>query len=230
MESNMNTISQSTIDTVIAITAALILSACSSTAGLTTGKSQQMAQSTESSLIKDAKISVDFSDEGVKIFYTTLGNVERIEVYGQAPAWKGNYAVLAEADAMDKLVKFVYGQSVSSSKKVEIISKAIDMAKDESQNTSHAGDGSIAFTEKQLQSTLQSGAPSSVKDAKSKRIAETVDQTMINTVNAMGSHGRLSAVRKVRDELASDGKMYVAVYQWSKRDQASADYVRSLMK
>jgi hypothetical protein len=226
----MNAISQSTIDAVIAITAALILSACSSTAGLSSGKSQQMSQSVEASAIKDTKISVDFSDEGVKIFYTTLGNVERIEIYGQAPAWKGNYAVLAEADAMDKLVKFVYGQSVSSSKKVEVISKAIDMAKDESQNASQAADGSIAFTEKQLQSTLQPSAPSSIRDTKNKRIAETVDQTIINTVNAMSSQGRLSAVRKVRDELANDGKLYVAIYQWSKQDQASASYVRSLMK
>lgn len=226
----MNTISQSTIDAVIAITTALILSACSNTAGLSAGKSQQMTQSAESSSIKDTKISVDFSDEGVKIFYTTFGNVERIEIYGQAPAWKGNYAILAEADAMDKLVKFVYGQSVSSSKKVEIISKAIDMAKDESQNTSQAGDGSIAFTEKQLQSALQPSAPSNAKDAKNKRIAEIVDQTMINTLNTMSSQGRLTAVRKVRDELAGDGKLYVAVYQWSKQDQASASYVRSLMK
>jgi hypothetical protein len=46
----------------------------------------------------------------------------------------------------------------------------------------------------------------------------------------MSSQGRLSAVRKVRDELANDGKLYVAIYQWSKQDQASASYVRSLMK
>jgi len=226
----MKTISQSTIDAVLAITAALILSACSSITTPSTSKGQQMNQLGETSSIKDTKISLDFTDEGVKIFYSAFGNLDRIEFYGQAPAWKGNHAVLAEADAMDKLVKFVYGLSVSSNKKVELMSKAIDIAKDEALSSSQAADGSIALTEKQLQSIPLPVAPSSSKDAKNKRIAETIDQTMINTVNVMSSQGRLSAVRKVRDELSGDGKLYVAVYQWSKQDQASAGYIRSLMK
>ena len=226
----MKTISQSTIVAVIAITAALILSACSSVTTPSAIKGQQVSQFSEAPSIKDAKISLDFTDEGVKIFYSSFGILERIEVYGQAPAWKGNHAVLAEADAMDKLVKFVYGQSVSSSKKVEIMSKAIDMAKDETLNVSQSADGSLALTEKQIQSAPLPSAPSGSKDAKNKRIAEILDQTMINTVNAMSSQGRLTAVRKVRDELSGDGKLYVAVYQWSKQDQASASYVRSLMK
>jgi F0F1-type ATP synthase delta subunit len=226
----MNTISQATINTVIAITATLILSACSSVTTPSVGKGQQINQFTEPSTIKDTKISLDFTDEGIKIFYSSFGNLERIEVYGQAPAWKGNHTVLAEADAMDKLVKFVHGQSVSSNKKVEIISKAIDMARDENLNASQSADGSVALTEKQVQFTSLPAAPSSSKDAKNKRIAETVDQTMLNTVNTMSSQGRLTAVRKVRDELSGDGKIYVAVYQWSKQDQASASYVRSLMK
>lgn len=226
----MKSISQSTIDAVIAITAALILSACSSVTNPSAIKAQQVSQFSEASSIKDAKISLDFTDEGVKIFYSSFGGLERIEVYGQAPAWKGNHTVLAEADAMDKLVKFVYGQSVSSNKKVEIMSKAIDMAKDEALAASQSVDGSIVLTEKQVQSSLLPAAPSSLKDAKNKRIAETIDQTMINTVNTMSSQGRLTAVRKIRDELSGDGKLYVAVYQWSKQDQASASYVRSLMK
>jgi hypothetical protein len=226
----MNTISQSTIHVVTAITATLILSACSSVTIPSASKGQQINQLVDTSSIKDTKISLDFTDEGVKIFYSSFGSLDRIEVYGQAPAWKGNHAVLAEADAMDKLVKFVYGQSVSSNKKVEIMGKAIDIAKDETLKVSQSADGSLALTEKQVQSTPLPAAPSSSKDAKNKRIAETLNQTMINTVNAMSSQGRLTAVRKVRDELSGDGKLYVAVYQWSKQDQASASYVRSLMK
>lgn len=226
----MKTISQSTVDAVTAITVALILSACSSVTTPSASKSQQMNQFGEASSIKETKISLDFTDEGIKIFYSAFGNLDRIEVYGQAPAWKGNHVVLAEADAMDKLVKFVYGKSVSSNKKVELISKAIDLAKDEALSASQAADGSIALTERQVQSTPLPVTPSSSKDAKNKRIAETIDQTMINTVNAISSQGRLTAVRKVRDEISGDGKLYVAVYQWSKQDQASASYVRSLMK
>ena len=104
------------------------------------------------------------------------------------------------------------------------------MAKDENLYALQSADGSLALTEKQVQSTDLPVAPLSSKDTKNKRIAETLDQTMINTANAMSSQGRLTAVRKVRDELRSDGKIYVAVYQWSKRDQVSASYIRSFMK
>jgi hypothetical protein len=226
----MKTISQLAVDAVLAVNMILILSACTSVTTPANGKTRQLNQFTEVSSIKDTKISLDFTDEGVKIFYSSFGNLERIEVYGQASTWKGNHALLAEADAMDKLVKFVYGQSVSSNKKVETMSKAIDMAKDEILNLSQSTDGSVALTEKQVQSTSLPAAPSSSKDAKNKRIAETLDQTITNTVNAMSSQGRLTAVRKVRDELSADGRLYVAVYQWSKQDQASASYVRSFMK
>lgn len=226
----MNRISQRTIEAVISVTAAFFLGACSSIGDAKQSKYQAAGQTQEMGNIKDAKVSVDFSDEGVKVFYTSFGNVDRIEVFGQAPVWKGNYTVIAEADAMDKLVKFVYGQSVSSNKKVEILSKALDIANDDSSKSFQSVDGSTTLTKKQIE-TIPSPNPSSEsQEGSNKRIAKTVDQTLVSTVNSMLAQGRLTAVRKVRDEVLDGGKQYVAVYQWSKKDQASASYVRALMK
>ena len=47
------------------------------------------------------------------MFYTFTGNLDRIEVYGLAPAWKGNVDVLAEADAA-ALVQFMIRRGVLS--------------------------------------------------------------------------------------------------------------------
>lgn len=226
----MNRISQITIQTVLAVTATFFLGACTSMDDGANLKSQGSGMSQEFSNIKDTKVGVDFTDEGVKVFYTTFGNVERIEVYGQAPVWKVNYAVIAEADAMDKLLKFVYGQSVSSNKKVEIITKALDIANDDLVKSHQSIDGGAMFTKKQIETTPSPNPSSDSQESKNKRIAKTVDQTVTATVSSMIAQGRLTAVRKVRDEVLDGGKQYVAVYQWSKKDQASASYIRSLMK
>lgn len=226
----MNRISQLTIEAVLAVSAVFFLGACTSLEAVNQSKSHSANNSLETGNIKDAKVSVDFADEGVKVFYTSFGNIERIEVFGQAPVWKGNYTVLAEADAMDKLVKFIYGQSVSSSKKVEIMSKALDIAKDDSSKLYQSVDGSTMLTKKQIETTPSPNPSSDSQESTNKRIAKTVDQTLVSTIHSMLAQGRLTAVRKVRDEVQDGGKQYVAVYQWSKKDQASASYVRSLMK
>lgn len=226
----MNRISKTTIETVLILTASLFLGGCSSFGDANQSKSQTSLPSEGMGNIKDAKLAVDFSDEGVKVFYSSLGNVDRIEVFGHAPVWKGNHTVIAEADAMDKLVKFVYGQSVSSNKKVEILSKALDIASDDLNKSYQTVDGAITLTKKQIEAVPSPNPTSDSQESSNKRIAKTVDQTLVSTVNSMYSQGRLTAIRKVRDEVQDGGKQYVAIYQWSKKDQATANYVRSLMK
>ena len=68
--------------------------------------------------IKERQLSTDFTDEGIKITYTFTGKLESIEVFGQAEAWRGNVEAIAEADAMAKLTKFVYGKDVATSRRV----------------------------------------------------------------------------------------------------------------
>ena len=177
--------------------------------------------------IKDTKISTDFTDEGIKIFYTMGGKLEKIEVYGVAPAWKRNHDILADDDAMEKLLKFVHGQTVSSERRVKIISKALDVASDSTANKFRSEDGTIQTDSKSLESA---GANESTQnDNVAKRNAQIADETNTNLVRTVTSKGFLSGVRKIGDAVKQDGKIYVAIYQWSPRDQGVAIDIRNQM-
>jgi hypothetical protein len=194
----------------ILLAGALALAGCSS------------VKLSEPSTIKDTKLATNFTDEGVKIFYTFTGKLEKIEVYGQADAWKGNVESLAEADALAKLVKFVYGNDVSTNRKVNIIGKAIENAED-STNTD-----TITSDSKELESELRN-KPNNSNSSNAKRTAKIVNETITDTVTSMKSQGKLVGIRKANDYQKDNGKTYVAVYVWSEKDQAISESIRKRM-
>ena len=190
-------------------------------------KQQALSPSTDSqTAVKDGTISTEFKDEGIKLFYTFTGKLDRIEVYGLAPAWKGNVDVLAEADAMDKLVKFVHGQTVSTDRRVKIMAKSLDKARDNTLNRFKSNDDNLNFDSKELENA---GSENSSNNT-SRRIADRVENTLVTTVTTITAKGRLTGVRKVRDSVVQDGKLYVAVYQWSEKDQATSEFIRGRMR
>ena len=190
-------------------------------------KQQALSPSTDSqTAVKDGTISTEFKDEGIKLFYTFTGNLDRIEVYGLAPAWKGNVDVLAEADAMDKLVKFVHGQTVSTDRRVKIMAKSLDKARDNTLNRFKSNDDNLNFDSREL----ENAGSENTSNNTSRRIADRVENTLVNTVTTITAKGRLTGVRKVRDSVVQDGKLYVAVYQWSEKDQATSEFIRGRMR
>lgn len=180
--------------------------------------------------IKDTKITTSFVDEGIKITYTSGGKLEKIDVYGVAPAWKRNHEIIAEADAMDKLVKFVHGKNVSTDRRVKIISRALDNASDLTLNKFSSNDGTVETDSKSLEGELKnSNGEESQKSNTAKRNARIVDETMVNAVQTITSSGRLVGVLKVGEAVKDDGKTYLAHYQWSKKDMGAAIEIRNEM-
>ena len=208
----------------LTLVAALGLAACSSnkTVGLAPPSDSQTA-------VKDTTISTEFRDQGIKIYYTLFGNLDRIEVYGLAPAWKGNVDILAEADAMDKLVKFVHGQTVSTERRVQIMARSMDRARDNTMNQFRSADGTVNFSSDDLEK-MPALDNEGERSNTSRRVADRVENTLVRTVNTITSKGRLTGVRKIRDEVINDGRHYVAVYQWSEKDQATSEFIRGRMK
>ena len=217
----------------LAVISTLGLSACSSfksntdSAGLSQPSDSQVA-------VKDTKISTEFRDEGIKIHYTLLGNLDRIEVIGVAPAWKGNPDVIAELDAMDKLVKFVHGQTVSTERRTKIMARAIDRARDNTVNRFRTNDQALNFTAAELEND-NATLPSLSGDEKSqnntsRRIADRVENTLTETVTSITARGRLTGVRKIGDRVLDDGRTYVAIFQWSEKDQSTSEFIRNRMK
>ena len=195
---------------------ALLVVACSAT-----------KTSSNPNSITERQVATDFTDEGIKVTYTFTGKLEKIEIFGQADAWKGNVEVLAEADAYAKLVKFIYGAKVTTDRYTKIMSLAIEKAQDSKNNKSLNADGVMDFTDKDLESEINSQSPSI--DSSALKSASVVNKTMLTTATLISSKGRLTGVRKVRDYTQNNGKLYVAVYQWSDKDQATSQHLREQM-
>lgn len=211
----------------LSLLAAIGVAGCSSTQ--TSGVKAPIESTTA---IKDTRITTEFVDEGVKLHYTFTGKLEKIEVMGVAPAWKGNYTVIAEADAVDKLVKFVHGKDVSSSRRVKVISRSLERAADSTLNKFQSTDSTVAFKASDLE---QDAVPASndgeftTKGNTARRNASVIDQTLVDTVTSITARGRITGVRKTRDMKVDDGKTYVAVYEWSEKQQATSEFVRDRM-
>ena len=175
----------------------------------------------------DAFVETTFSDEGIKLTYSLLGKLKSVEVFGQAEIWRGNFEAVAEADAFAKLTKFTYGTEVETNRRVELIGKSISATQQLIQSGKDTGP--VSFTDKDLE-----GIPAKPKSATSSsnnlRDAKAVNEATVSTLTSIVSKGRLLGIRKVRDYQQDNGKIYVAVYQWSAQDADSADLLRNRMQ
>jgi hypothetical protein len=189
-----------------------------------TGSMRQPSQK-----IKDQRLVTDFTDEGIKVYYTLMGKLEKIEVYGQADAWKENVEAIAEADAMAKLVKFVYGSEVTTNRKLKLLGRAIEDAEDNLKRNVVSSEDAIFTTDKQLNQEINNSKQPNTNSESAQRKAKILNETLIETLTTIAAKGKLIGVRKVGDHQTNDNKVYVAVYQWSERELSIVESVRERM-
>ena len=189
------------------------------------------ATSDSSTPLKDIKIRTSFANEGVKITYLSNGLLESIEVTGQAPAWKKQVELLAEADAMAKLVNFIDGKDVSSDRRLKIISNAIDMASDVTSNKFQTVDGTLETNSSDLEADMRDNTNDfNQKNNTAIRKAQVVEKTLTTTVSSIRSKGFLVGVRKISEAVKDDGRIYVATFRWTQKDMDAVLNVRESMR
>ena len=217
----------------VAVVAALGITGCSTTKSPTS--SIDMPQPTETkTAVKDRTVAAHFRARGIEMHYSLTGKLEKVIVWGVAPAWKANYEILAELDAKSKLTKFVHGESNSNEIRAEIISRSLDKARDNTLNrfdSNTSTEADFSFDTSQIEAEIQRGTPPATgEDNTSRRIADRVERTMLNTVQTLTSSGRLVGVLKVDDGRSRDGRYYFAKYEWSDRTQDTSQYLRGRMQ
>jgi hypothetical protein len=132
---------------------------------------------------------------------------------------------------MAKLTKFVNGQNVTTERRIKVIGKSIEETQNNKLDKFKNQDGTINVTDKQMEyEPFVDRNQQSIQDSLSQRNAKAVNETIITTITNITSKGRLTGVRKIRDYQQNDGKIYVAVYVWSDKDQATSDYIRKKMQ
>ena len=198
---------------ILALVAAIGLSACSSTGSKDTP-------------MPSKSVITDFTDDGIQITYTTSGKLDKIEVSGQAFTNRGDFQTLAEANAKVKLVKFIHGEQVNSNKYVRILTKSIEKAQEKATDYRSSA---VNTSDKEFEGDSDTAAEQDENNV-NRQMALRLNATITNNVTTIVSGGRLTGVRKVRDEFRKDGAIYVAVFAWTDKDQDSREYVRSRMR
>ena len=183
--------------------------------------------------IKDRTVAAHFRDKGIEVHYTWTGKLDKLVIWGVAPAWKSNYEILAEMDAKAKLTKFVHGESMDANTRTKIIARSLDRAQDNTLNrfdSNTSTDADFSFDVASIENEIQRTPPETNTDNISRRIAENIDRTMISQVLALTSSGRLTGVIKVDDGRSKDGKFYFAKYEWSEKTQELSQSIRNKMQ
>lgn len=199
------------------LSALLFLIGCSS-------HDKSVFQNTDS--INDKTLSSDFKDEGIKITYSITGNLKSIEVYGQADAWKDNVKILAEADAMSKLVKFIYGNDVTVNERITQIGNAMDSV-DERFSRNNSKENKLEDLSNKNNDLKNINKNNQENDHLKK--AKVINETSINTVTNLISSGKLIGFRKNNSYLENQGKRYVAVYIWDQDGMQSSKFLKDQM-
>lgn len=186
--------------------------------------------------LKEQRLSTDFRREGIKITYTFSGEVEKIEAYGYAAVWQGHYRVAAEADAKDKLIKFLRGESVDTTRMTKVIAKSLEKSQDHTVNKFRSADGTINTTaedlEKEPKTVEANDEEAGEQDSRENtaiRKAAVHNATTITSTVTVQARGRLSAVYKESGGTIDDGKYYMAVYAWSPKNQRAARQISNMM-
>lgn len=189
-----------------------------------------------SQALKDQRVALDFKDRGVEITYTTGGKLQRVSVWGVAPAWKPNYDILAEIDAKNKLVRFVHGEQVDSTSRQALISRSIDKVTDkaESQVSKVTAQEPDAAENRFDSASLFDKNPSDAMNnpptnVESIRAARTIEESLLRATSSIVASGRLVGVVKTQDARSQDGRFYYAKYEWSDETQGASRHMRSEM-
>lgn len=184
--------------------------------------------------VKEQRLSTDFKREGIRITYTFGGDVEKIEAFGYAEVWRGQYRTVAEADAKDKLIKFLRGETVSTERMTKTIAKSIERSQDNTLNKFRTIEGTINTTDVEIDSEEKKQGAKPDEDENTKentalRKASINNAMQVVSTVTVSSSGRLTAVYKQRGGVIEDGKTYQVVYVWTPKQQKAARSITNIM-
>jgi len=217
---------------IAAAATATILSGCSSMNPFGGDETAGLPLPEEATVpVKDKRITADFKDQGLILHYTMTGKLEKIDIYGTAPAWAGNHVVLAELDAKEKLLKFVYGESMDTNTQRQILAKTLEKAQDNTLNR-FDNNNDLIFDARELEREFErsDNTPAAEPSNSSRRIAHRIESAVLEKAVTLTSQGRLTGMHKVDDGVSTSGRYYWAKYEWDERSQATSMLMRNKMK
>ena len=217
----------------VAVIAALGLSACSSTKPADVGSTQSVNPGVQQAISEQRLVS-DFKRQGVKVIYSTFGNLEAIEATGYAPVWGNSENAareafrVAELEAKKALNDFINSEAIRSTTSVKMVSRNIERARDnKTNNIATNRDNAAAATsdEELFEEDRQTG---SSQNTAMRNDALNI-ASRVSTEISTRSQGILSGLRMVEGEVINDGRNVRVVYRWDLKHQDARRQIRQMM-
>ena len=210
--------------TLIALTVVALIAGCSST---------KQSIKLDDVNVKEQRLATDFKREGIRVTYSLGGDVDKIEAFGYAPVWRGEYRIVAEADAKDKLIKFLRGETVDTQRMTRVVAKSIERSQDNMLHKTKTVDGAIVIADTDIESgTVKEPQASNDENSKENtalRKASINNARIVTSTIVVSAQGRLSGVYKEKGFTSEDGKTYNAIYVWTPKMQQSARFISTMM-
>lgn len=214
--------------------AVLQISGCSSTQ---TGMGINSGSSATTAISEQRVASSEFKRQGVKVYYTLIGNLEAIEATGYAPVWGNSENALresfrvAELEAKKSLNDFINKETITSTTSVKMISQNLEHARDQKTNkfsSNRVGNlEDLVSIDEELDREKNSQASREDNIALRKdalRISSIVNTTITNT-----NRGILGGMHMIDGQAINDGKNVRVIMRWDRKHDDIRLQVRNLM-
>ncbi len=186
--------------------------------------------------ISEQRLDNNYKRQGVRVIYSTFGDLIAIEATGYAAVWGNSenaareaYRV-AELEAKKSMNEFINKESVQSSTSVTMVSRNLERASDNKSNNISTNNKtrdlvSATSTDEDLdQDTQKSNSLNKAVRNDALSIA-----SKLNTSIKTSSRGILTGLYLVEGETINEGKTVRVVYRWDRRSTKDIDEVRKLM-
>lgn len=215
----------------LGIIGVITLGGCSSTKQSNVGTGGSIPAGQQQA-ISEQRLASDFKRQGVRVIYSTFGNLEAIETTGYAPVWGSSQNAAREAyraaelEAKKALNDFINKEQIRSTVSLNMISRNLEKARDNKVNnfaTNRNRDQVTALTDDD-----EAGGTNNQQNTATRDDALSI-ASRVNTNITIRSQGILNGLRLVEGEAINDGRTVRVVYRWDARNDETIKNVRRIM-
>lgn len=190
---------------------------------------------TSSAVRPDVLAASDFKRQGIRIVYSTTGEIDSIETTGYAPVWGRSTSSVREAfrvaelEAKKSLNDFINQEVITTETSVRMFSRNLERARTQQENTTAINNNRDVVASLDSNESLEDdGGSASENWNRNQREAMTI-ATTVNTTIRVRNQGILAGLYLVEGEVVGEGRQVRVVYRWDRKHTAGRTQVRQLM-
>lgn len=186
--------------------------------------------------ISEQRVANDFRRQGIRVIYSLRGELEAIESTGYAPVWGNSQNALresyrvAELEAKKAMNDFINRETITSSVSVSMISRNIERAQDNKNNSfaSNNGRDDIVSEVTDEEMSFTGSGSGQQQNSATRQDALNIASRVSTTISTRNT-GILGGMYLVEGNIINNGRNVRAVYRWDRKHNAVRTNVRNLM-